>query len=72
MALLIDSNIFIALERRGLQLAALEVLVPVESLAISAITASELLTGVLRAPLGARRDARTWQRSGSQSARTTS
>lgn len=58
MALLIDSNIFIALERRGLRIAALEVLVPAESLAISAITVSELLTGVLRAPLGARRDAR--------------
>jgi tRNA(fMet)-specific endonuclease VapC len=58
MARLIDSNVFIALERRGLRLAALEALVAEEIFAIAAITASELLTGVMKASAGARRETR--------------
>lgn len=46
---IIDSSVFIALERRGLSLAALAETAPEEEGAIAAITASELLHGVHRA-----------------------
>jgi tRNA(fMet)-specific endonuclease VapC len=58
MALLIDSSVFIALERRGQQLDALAVAVPDEPLALAGITASELLAGVHRADSQARRSRR--------------
>lgn len=49
MAQLIDSSVFIALERRGLTLNTLAAVVPDESLALASITVSELLAGVERA-----------------------
>ena len=55
MALLIDSSIFIALERQGQRLGALARIVPDEPLALASITASELLVGVYRADSSARR-----------------
>ncbi len=55
MAHLVDSSIFIALERRGDAPAALTALLPSETLAIASITASELLTGVHRADTPSRR-----------------
>jgi len=55
---LIDSGVFIAAERGQLELAAWLESNPDESFAISAITASELLHGVQRAPAGRRREAR--------------
>ena len=55
MAQLIDSSVFIALERRGLRLDHLLPAVPDEPAAMSAITASELLAGVHRADSTERR-----------------
>lgn len=55
MAQLVDSSVFIALERRGDVPTALAALLPAETLAIASITASELLTGVHRADTPARR-----------------
>ena len=55
MAQLIDSSLFIALERRGQGLAALAAVVPDEPIAMAAITASELLAGVFRANTPERR-----------------
>lgn len=49
MAQLVDSSVFIALERRGQAAAVLTGLQPSEVLALSSVTASELLTGVHRA-----------------------
>jgi len=48
MAWLIDSSVFVELDRHGESLRALETIVPSESFAISSITASELLVGVHR------------------------
>lgn len=58
MALLIDSSVFIALERRGHSLQALARAIPDEPIALSSITASELLTGVHRADSPERRSRR--------------
>lgn len=55
MAQLIDSSIFIALERRGQALSALVESVPDEPVALASITASELLIGVHRADTPTRR-----------------
>lgn len=55
MAVLIDSSIFIAVERRGLLSAEAIALVGAEDAALASITASELLAGVLRADTPARR-----------------
>jgi len=55
MGLLIDSSVFIALERRGQRLSALAKAVPNEPVALASITASELLVGVHRAGSPARR-----------------
>ena len=55
MARLIDSSVFIALERRGLRLGALAASLPDDRVALASITASELLAGVHRADSPARR-----------------
>ncbi|MDO8750784.1 MAG: PIN domain-containing protein [Dehalococcoidia bacterium] len=56
MAVLIDSSVFIGLERRGLPLQAIGAEIPSdEAVALSAITASELLVGVHRAVTQAQR-----------------
>ncbi|MSQ22285.1 MAG: type II toxin-antitoxin system VapC family toxin [Dehalococcoidia bacterium] len=56
MAVLIDSSVFIGLERRGLPIQAIGAEIPSdESVALSAITASELLVGVHRAVTQAQR-----------------
>ncbi len=49
MALLVDTTVFIALERRGEPVSALAAVAPDESAALAAITASELLVGIHRA-----------------------
>ena len=49
MALLIDSSVFISLERQSRPVGDLESTVGVEAVALAAITASELLAGVIRA-----------------------
>jgi predicted nucleic acid-binding protein len=46
---IVDSSVFVALERRGLSVEALYATAPEEQTAIAAITASELLYGVHRA-----------------------
>jgi tRNA(fMet)-specific endonuclease VapC len=61
MALLVDTSVLIALERRQQPLSALEAVVSSEPMAIAAITASELLLGVLRAEPSDRRDHRARQ-----------
>ena len=59
MALLIDSSVFIALERRGQPLSVLGLVAGQdEALALAAITASELLTGAYRADTPERRTRR--------------
>ena len=55
MAQLIDTSVFVTLERRGLSLAALVTAAPDEMIALASITASELLTGVHRADTAERR-----------------
>ena len=55
MALLIDSSVFIALERQNRPVGALASSAPDEPVALAAITASELLVGVQRADTPARR-----------------
>ena len=55
MAQLVDSSVFIALERQGLRLSALTGTAPDEPIALASITASELLTAVHRADSPARR-----------------
>ncbi len=57
MAQLVDSSVFIALERQGRDPAALMDLGRDELLAISSVTASELLFGVYRANTPERRAA---------------
>lgn len=58
MAQLIDTSIFVELERRSLHLSALGSIIPGETLALAAITASELLTGIYRADSPERRQRR--------------
>lgn len=58
MALLIDSSVFMTLERRGLTLGALATVAPDVPAALAAMTASELLVGVLRADTPERRQRR--------------
>ena len=60
MARLIDSSVFIEVERRGEPVSVLATLIPGESIALAAITASELLTGVHRTPASHQR----WRRQG--------
>ena len=55
MARLIDSSVFIALERRGLRLGALAASLPDGRVALAGITASELLAVVHRADSPTRR-----------------
>ena len=55
MAQLIDSSVFIALERGGRPLSALVAAIPDEPIALSSITVSELLAGVHRANTPERR-----------------
>lgn len=55
MALLIDSSVIIDLERRGLPAETMVLALPGEDLALSAVTASELLFGVHRADSAERR-----------------
>jgi len=55
MARLVDTSIFIALERRGERLAILAAIEPNEIFALASITASELLAGVHRADTEERR-----------------
>ena len=58
MGTLIDTSVFISAERGHFDLGAWLSMRPSESFAISAVTASELLHGVYRAPPGKRRAAR--------------
>lgn len=55
MAQLIDTSVFIALERRRESLGALAIAVPDEPVALASITASELLAGAHRADTQERR-----------------
>lgn len=55
MALIVDSSVFVALERRRLRLEGLPLEDPDEPIAVAAITASELLVGVHRADTPERR-----------------
>jgi len=55
VALLVDSSVFITLERRRLPLSALIAATEGEPLDLAAVTASELLVGVHRADTPARR-----------------
>ena len=55
MALLIDSSVFIGLERRSRSVGDLRSTVGEEAVALAAITASELLAGVIRADTQERR-----------------
>jgi tRNA(fMet)-specific endonuclease VapC len=55
MAVLIDSSVFIALERRGAEPDEVLTLVPDEPVALAAVSASELLFGVERADTPQRR-----------------
>lgn len=58
MARLIDTSVFIELERADQPLSALEASIPGESVALAAMTASELLAGVYRAVPSKRRGRR--------------
>ncbi|MGI8476507.1 MAG: PIN domain-containing protein [Thermomicrobiales bacterium] len=58
MAVLIDSTVFITMERRGLRVADLGPLLPPGEIGLSAVTASELLVGVHRAASPAQRSRR--------------
>jgi predicted nucleic acid-binding protein len=59
MALLIDSSVFITIERRGLPATTISAIVPDESSAIATITASELYIGIHRADTPERRASRS-------------
>jgi predicted nucleic acid-binding protein len=50
MVLIVDSNVFIGMERRGLGIADLFRVGPDEPVALASITAAELLIGVMRSP----------------------
>jgi tRNA(fMet)-specific endonuclease VapC len=55
MAQLVDSSVFIALERQGATLATLVASIPDDLIALASVTASELLAGVYRAETEVRR-----------------
>jgi predicted nucleic acid-binding protein len=55
MAFLIDSSIFVELERRDLELGALATRLPDEPILLASVTATELLGGVYRADSQPRR-----------------
>ena len=55
MAVLVDSNVFIEVERRGLRLGVLASIAREPEAALSSITASELLVGFYRAEVSQRR-----------------
>jgi predicted nucleic acid-binding protein len=55
MAVLVDSNVFIEVERRGLRLGVLADIAGEPEAALSSITASELLVGFYRAEASQRR-----------------
>jgi tRNA(fMet)-specific endonuclease VapC len=55
MAQLVDSSVFIALERQGATLATLVASIPYDLIALASVTASELLAGVYRAETEVRR-----------------
>lgn len=59
MALLIDTSVLIAMERRGRTLGALATVVPPEPLRLSAVVAAELLAGVELADTPARKTDRS-------------
>jgi predicted nucleic acid-binding protein len=59
VALLIDTSIFIGLERRSLPAQALDQVLPDDSVALASMTASELLMGVHRADTEQRRTRRS-------------
>jgi tRNA(fMet)-specific endonuclease VapC len=59
MALVIDSNVFIGMERRGLGLSDLSRIGPDQPAALASVTASELWIGVMRSAPGPRREARS-------------
>src|SRR4051794_37608338 len=58
MALVVDSNVFIGMERRGLGIADLSRIGPNEPTAVASITAAELLIGALRSATSPRKTAR--------------
>ena len=58
MAFIVDSNVFIGMERRGLGIAELPRLGPSEPVALASMTAAELLIGVARSVHPARKTAR--------------
>ena len=58
MAQVIDSSVFVALDRQGASLDGFETLMGGEPFAIASITASELLEGVYRTPEGSQRQRR--------------
>lgn len=58
MAIVVDTNVLITIERRRLGLGDLQKLVPDQPLHVAAITASELLTGMYRANTLVRRQQR--------------
>ena len=58
MAYLIDSSVWIEMERHGQRVRDIRNLIPDESIAVAAITASELLVGVARADTEERRSRR--------------
>ena len=58
MAIIVDSNVFIGMERRGLGIEDFPRIGPDEPTALASITASELLIGVMRAIPSARTRAR--------------
>jgi predicted nucleic acid-binding protein len=58
MGLLIDASVMVEMERRGFVLADLAKAVPREPIALSVLTAGELLVGVERANTEARRERR--------------
>jgi tRNA(fMet)-specific endonuclease VapC len=55
MARLVDTSVFIELERRKLQLIDLDIVVQGDSIALESITASDLLVGAYRSGLASQR-----------------
>lgn len=55
MALIVDSAVFVTMERRGMELSALVTVTADEPLAMASITVSELMVGIHRADSPSRR-----------------